>query len=78
MSVILIYCVNKLFHYRTGDELLRKAFTNTLNYCDIYFTYITIYMVNLLNKISSGNAFNRVHFGIGGTLKLDNFEKFQS
>ena len=35
-------------------------------------------MVNLLNKISSGNAFSRVHLGIGGTLKLDNFEKFQS
>ena len=78
MYVILIYCVNKLFHYRTGDELLQKAFIKTLNYRDIYFTYITFCMVNLLNKISSGNAFNRVHLGIGGTLKLDNFKKLQS
>ena len=78
MNVILTFCVNKLFHYRTGDELLRKAFTNTLNYGDIYFTYITFYVVNLLNRISSGYTFSRVHFGIGGTLKLVNDEKFQS
>ena len=35
-------------------------------------------MANLVNKIFSGNAFNRVHFGIGGAHKLDNDEKIQS
>ena len=62
-------------NYSIEDALLREAFTNILNYCDIYFTYITFYMANLLNEISSGNAFNRDNFGIGGALKFDNDKK---
>ena len=34
------FCVSKSFYYSTDDALLRKAFTDTLNCCDINFTYI--------------------------------------
>ena len=34
------FCVSKSFYYSTDDALLRKAFTDILNCCDIHFTYI--------------------------------------
>ena len=32
-----------------NNALLRKAFTDILNCCDIHFTYILLHMANLLN-----------------------------
>ena len=37
------FCVSKSFYYSTDDALLRKAFTNILNCCDIHFTYILVF-----------------------------------
>ena len=34
------FCVSKSFYYNTDDVLLRKAFTDILNCCDIHLTYI--------------------------------------
>ena len=36
------FCVSKSFYYSTDDALLRKAFTDILNCCDIHFTYILL------------------------------------
>ena len=44
------FCVSKSFYYSTDDVLLRKAFTDILNCCDIHLTYILLHMANLLNK----------------------------
>ena len=44
------FCVSKSFYYSTDDALLRKAFTDILNCCDIHFTYIlfpTSYFVHI-------------------------------
>ena len=38
------------FIYSPDDALLRKAFTDILNCCDIHFTYILLHMANLLKK----------------------------
>ena len=46
------FCVSKSFYYSTDDALLRKAFIDILNCCDIHFTYILLHMVNLLNDFS--------------------------
>ena len=40
-------CVSKSFYYSTDDVLLQKAFTDILNCCDIYFTYILLLLCNL-------------------------------
>ena len=37
------FCGSKSFYYSTNDALLRKAFTDILNCCDIHFTYILLY-----------------------------------
>ena len=36
------FCVSKSFYYSTDDALLRKAFTDILNCCDIqvHFNYV--------------------------------------
>ena len=44
------FCVSKSFYYSTEDALLRKAFTNILNCCNIHFTYILFDMASLLNS----------------------------
>ena len=44
------FCGSESFYYRTDDALLRKAFTDILNCCDIHFTYILLDIANLLNK----------------------------
>ena len=44
------FCVSKSFYYSTDDALLRKSFTDILNY-DIHFTYILIHMANFLNEV---------------------------
>ena len=36
--------------YSTDDALLRKAFTDILNCCDIHFIYTLFHMANLLNR----------------------------
>ena len=36
------FCVSKSFYYKTDDALLRKAFTDILNRCDIHLTYISM------------------------------------
>ena len=50
VSTILIFRVRKLFYYSTEDAILRKAFTDILNYRDIYFTYFIFYMANLIKR----------------------------
>ena len=47
------FCVSKLFYYSTDDALLRKAFTDILNCCDIHFTYI--YSCFIENDLMSSN-----------------------
>ena len=34
------FFVGKSFYYSTDDALLQKAFTDTLNCCDIHFIYV--------------------------------------
>ena len=40
LACFLLVFVSKSFYYSTEDALLRKAFTDILNRCDIDFTYI--------------------------------------
>ena len=41
-----IFYVSKSFYCSTDDALLRKAFTDILNCCDIYFTYIILSFIH--------------------------------
>ena len=50
-------CLCSAIYYSTDDGLLRKAFTDILNCCDIYFTYILLHMANLLNGFYSWKSF---------------------
>ena len=50
VSVNRVCTIVLLIFLRTDDALLRKAFTDILNCCDIHFTYILLHMANLLNE----------------------------
>ena len=50
VSVNRVCTIVLLIFLRTDDVLLRKAFTDILNCCDIHFTYILLHMANLLNE----------------------------
>ena len=55
------FCVSKSFYYSTVDMLLRKAFTDILNCCDIHFTYILFHMVNVSNGFISTNGIDDIY-----------------
>ena len=50
------FCVSKSFYYSTDDALLRKAFTDILNCCDIHSTYILLHMANLSSGFITANG----------------------
>ena len=47
------FCASKSFYYSTDDALLRKAFTDILNCCNIHFNYTLFHTANLLKDYNS-------------------------
>ena len=63
------FCVSKSFYYSTDDALLRKAFTDILNCCDIHFTYILKIFYITKNFEMQKNEDIEVHKGPSNLLK---------
>ena len=51
------FCVSKSFYYSTEDALLRKAFTDILNCCDIHFTYIILILGDFVIIFSNNYSY---------------------
>ena len=53
LTIISKFLCKYIIYNSSDDALLRKAFTDIVNCCDIYFIYILNLMANFLNRLIS-------------------------